>query len=522
MKKLWIGMAVAVVVLIMGGFALTRIAENKLHQALDVIPGARIEFKKVSLSPILGNLEFQDIEMELPDSVLEIANLVGTIESIKLERLSWMDLVRGQAHARRLLIRGPQAQVVLTGNLPEEKDSTAQPATPSFLKKISFSEFSVENGNFGLCSRKDALKASVKDFTFSIRDLGIQLPEGQVSYNDSSYCVAIDSLDVTDPDGLIRVLVGHLDTQDAGPVKAQSIHAYNCVPKEQLAEKMGKVAAMWFDAKLDSLYVSPLNIPRMATERRVEIDSVFVAAKSVVLFQDDRYLPAVPYTTFQESLNAVGIPLHIRTVSTQVPQFTFIWETTHVNRGTFPMQGIRIAINSIGNAPDNLMKLHVTSGHAPGSRVNFTLNIRNDKRETTSGSMLIHNMDISKLDGFTRPLFGATMKADIHQIDCSFKGDKKQMTSDFCMLYDHLEVKAWNDTTAPYQFVAKNSGVVSFLANLMLPKSNPHHAGKEPKRVEMVLERDPIPPYASYILQNLTMGMLYTVLPGGSVRKTQK
>lgn len=524
MKKRWIGIAVAVAVLAIGAYALTRIAEQKLHKALADIPGAQIEFKKVSLSPILGNLEFRDVEFTLRDSTHAVPDVQGHIEAISLEKLRWRSFVKGEAHARRLLVRGPVARLVLPAESgkPAQEDSTARAAQASFLKKVSLSELQVEKAAIGLCSQKDSLKMTARDIAFSVRDLCVLLAENRVEYNDSNYSFSVDSLDFIDPAGLSRVLVGHLAIDDAGPVKARDIHAYNCIPKEQLAEKMGKVAAMWYDASLDSLYISPLPLSRMMTERCVDIDSVYVAAKKVVLFQDDRYLPAVPYTTLQESLNAIEIPLHIRATRVQVPSFTFIWETTHVNRGAYPMRNVGIAINSISNAPDNRMKLLVSSGHAPGSRLKLTMNIRNDKSETTSGTIQVHDMDISKLDEFMRPLFGATIEADIHQIDCSFQGDKHQMTSDFCMLYDNLKVKAWNDSTAPYQFVAKNSGIVTFLANLVLPKSNPHQPGKDPKRVEVVFERDPIPPYASYILQNLTQGMLHTLLPGGSVRKTNK
>ena len=96
------------------------------------------------------------------------------------------------------------------------------------------------------------------------------------------------------------------------------------------------------------------------------------------------------------------------------------------------------------------------------------------------------------------------------------------MTEDFCMLYDHLSLHAWDDTGAPFRIVAKNSGVVTLLANIAAPDSNPAKAGKEPKKVEVSFERDPMQPYPAYLIQNLTMGMLRTVLPGGAVHKKKK
>ena len=151
----------------------------------------------------------------------------------------------------------------------------------------------------------------------------------------------------------------------------------------------------------------------------------------------------------------------------------------------------------------------------------LALSVRNDKAESTEGKLEIYNFDAGRLDPFIRPLFGATVKADMSQIVAEFKGDKSKMTNEFCMLYEGLNIQAWNDKTAPYQLIAQNSGFVTFLANLIAPNSNPASPGKEPKQVEVTFARDPMQPYPAYIIQNLTQGMLRTVLPGGAVHKTK-
>lgn len=514
-------MAIVVAVLVAGGFVLSRVANHKLHAALAGFPGARIEFRKVNLSPILGNLEFRDVAFSLRDTAGIGPDIDGRIEAIRLERLHWLSFIHGEARAERLLIREPEARLVLTGKTAEEKDSTEQAPPASFLKRIALSEVCVEKGKIGLDSRADSTMVAAEGISFSLRDIGIQLPEGLLEYNDSSYFVALDSLDYRDAAGLSRIQAAHLATADAGPVEALEMHLYNCVPMEEVAERMGKVSAMWYDVSLDSLYTSPLNIPRMVKEQRIEIDSVRLCGPEIVLFQDDRYPPAVPYPTLQEGLNTLEWPLHIGRIDAGIESFTFIWETTHINRGLFPLHDLRLSVSSVGNAPDNVMVMGIKSGNEQYGRLGLSVQVHNDKRETTRGKMQIYGLDAARLDSFVRPLFGATAKADIHQIDCTFQGDKNKMTTDFCMLYENLSLQAWNDKTAPFRLVSKNSGVVSFLANIVAPNANPSRPGKDPKKVEFTFERDPMLPYPSYIIQNLTMGMLHTILPGGSVRKAK-
>ena len=522
-RKVCIIVLVVAAVLAVGAFSVSRVAESKLRSALADVPGLKIDFKRLHISPIAGNVVIRDVEIALRDSTTANPDIEGRIGAIKLEGLRWRSLFHGEAHARRLLIQKPDARLVLTGQAQKEKkDTAAQSSEPSFLKVVSLSEVRLEKGKIGLSSLKDSLKASAEGIDFSLRDIAIQLADGQVQYNDSTYRMSVDSLDYTDAPGLSRIRVGHLATADAGPVEVQAMHMYNCVPQEQLALKMGKVAVMWYDVKLDSLYTSPLNIPRMAKSQRIEVDNVYLSSPEIVILQDDRFPPAVPYPTIQESLNSLALPLQINQINARIKAFTFIWETTHVNRGTFPLSNVRLAINSVSNAHNNVMDLGIKSGTKTNGYLDLSLKIRNDKEESIHGKMLISGLDATRLDSFLRPLFGATAKATIEKIDCSFKGNKHQMTDDFCMIYSDLSLHAWDDTNAPYQFVAKGSGVVNFLANLVIPKSNPSHPGKDPKKVEVTFERDPQQPYPAYIIQNLTMGMLRTVLPGGSVRKTNQ
>lgn len=520
-KRVLIGLAIFVAVVAVGGVVASRIAGKKLHKVLADIPGAKIDFKGVSFSPILGNLEFRDVEIAIADSTNSGPSIQGSIEAIKLERLSWKSLTHGEASAKRLVIREPEIQVVLAGKAPEKKDTAAASPKASFLKKVSLSELRVEKGRIGLNDQKNPMKVSAQGINCSVQDLGFLLAENHLEYNDSCYHFALDSLDYIDPTGLSRIQMAHLATKDAGPVKTQALHLYNTVSQEQVAEKMGKVAAMWYDVMIDTLTTSPINIPRMVQNQNVEIDSIYLAGPDITLFQDDRYPPAVPYTTLQEGLNSLDIPLLIKRIEARSTALTFIWETTHINRGTFAMHNLRLAINSVSNAPNNLMKMGIKSGSDTHGRLDLSLLIRNNKQESTQGSMKISGLDAARLDSFIRPLFGATAKADIHKIDCNFKGDKYKMTEEFCMLYDNLNLHAWNDKTAPYKIVAKNSGIISFLANLAVPNSNPSRPGKEPKKVEVSFERDPMTPYPAYIIQNLTMGMLHTVLPGGAVHKNK-
>jgi hypothetical protein len=499
------------------------VAKQQLKKALGNIPGAEVQIGKVNLSLLAGNIVLKDVTFSLKDTTNAGPDIEASVDAIKLKHVHWSRLFKGEAQADGLLIRKPVAQILLKAQKEQtpEKPDTAS-AQASFLKKVFLEKLQIEDGQIGMSSQADSTRVSAQKINVCVNELDLNLGENLFGYNDSTYCVSVDSLDYKDAMGLSRSQIGHLETTDAGPVLAQTLHLYNCVPPEQVAERMGKVASMWYDVQLDSVATSALNIPRMIKDKHVEIGDIHMVGKKATILQDDRYPPAVPYATLQEGLNTVEMPLTIKHIDAHLDAFTFIWETTHVNRGAFPMNNVFVTINSVSNAPGNVMELNMKTGRPNHGRLNLSVYTKNDKRESTWGTMKIHNLEAAKLDAFTRPLFGATVEANFHQIDCTFKGSKEEMHDTFCMTYDHLSAKAWDDKSAPVKFVAQNSGLATFMANLLLPKANPSAPGKEPKVVEYSFKRNPMAPYPAYLVQNLTNGMLHTMLPGGKVQLPKK
>ena len=521
LKITLICVAAVLAVLLIGKTIVRHVAVKNVRAALENVPGARIQFQDLSFSLLAGNVGLRDVEFELSDSTVSGQKIEGSIHAIELEGIKLRRLLKGEARARCLLIKKPVIRVTLDEKAPEAPEDTAISADASFLRQVFLSELKVEKGSIGLQSLNNSTKASVQNLGFSLKDIEVLPADKKVEFNDSSYHVSLDSLDFIDPDGLNRVQIAHLSTSEAGPVQARGMHLYNCVPMEAVAEKMGKVAAMWYDVQLDSLLTSEINLPRLAREKNIEIKSISVSGPKAVIFQDDRYPPAVPYPTMQEGINAVEMPLHIQEINAHFKDFSFIWETSKVNRGSIPMQNVRVALTSVSNAKDNVMGMTITSRLTGKGRLNMMVSTRNNHAETTTGKITASDLDASRMDSFLRPLFGVTAQANMQKIDCTFKGNKTKMAGDFCMIYNNLTVKAWDDKTAPFQIVAQHSGAINFLANVALPDSNPKIKGKDPKRVNIEFERDPMQPYPAYLIQCMTNGMLKTVLPGGAIKKAQ-
>ena len=393
MKKIFIAIAVAVAALALCGVVLSRIAESEIRKSMENAQGASLTAQKVHLSLLKGNLEIRGLEFAFQDSTSN-TGLTGSFDALKLSHIHWGGL---------------------------------------FKKTARFSDFTAENGEIGIDSRKDHVKVTLHGLNACACDIRYLFKE----------------------------------------------HDNSCI----------------------------------------EIDSIKVSGDKAVLFQDYRIPPSAQFPTIQESINAIGRPININSVNACFKAFSFILETTNINRGILPMHNVQVAVNSVSNSPDNVMDVNLKTGLPGKSRMDFSLKIHNDKPESTTGKYLLLDLDATKLDGFVRPLFGATVGADVHSIGCSFTGDKSGMNSRFCMQYNNLKVHAWDDSSAPYRIVADNSGIVNFLANLVLPNANPIAPGKEPKEVEYTFKRDPMRTCPEYLLQSAIYGAMHTILPGSRIHK---
>ncbi|MBP5539650.1 MAG: hypothetical protein J6X69_07530, partial [Bacteroidales bacterium] len=113
LKKALLCLVIVVAFFTICDLVLSRIASGQLRKALADIPGAQIDFKRVSLTLLAGNLSVEGVELALVDNTLADPLVEGRIEAIKLEGMSLFRLLKGEAHARRLLIRGPEARLTL-------------------------------------------------------------------------------------------------------------------------------------------------------------------------------------------------------------------------------------------------------------------------------------------------------------------------------------------------------------------------------------------------------------------------
>jgi len=121
------------VILVGVGFLINIVARQQLRSALNAIPGAEVQVSRVHLSLLAGNVNLRDVAFTLRDTTDAGPDIEGNIQSLKLQHVRWFRLFKGEARAKRLLIREPVARILLKAPQKEEPDTTR----PRILPKKS-------------------------------------------------------------------------------------------------------------------------------------------------------------------------------------------------------------------------------------------------------------------------------------------------------------------------------------------------------------------------------------------------
>ena len=112
--------AVAALVAVGHGIV-NRMAEKQIRETLANVPGVHIGFKDLDFSQMAGNVGLNDVEVELTDSTSKSPDIQASIDAIKLEGVRWRRLLKGEAQAKRLVIRKPEAKVTLPKKVKAQK-----------------------------------------------------------------------------------------------------------------------------------------------------------------------------------------------------------------------------------------------------------------------------------------------------------------------------------------------------------------------------------------------------------------
>ena len=508
------------------------IADRKLRQQLADNDRLTLTYDRLQVRLMEGYVSADNIYCSLaPVDTLLSDSLGQTFAADKLEvrGINWFKLRKKQLLIGHINVESPQVKLQFAdkskknNNIKpstEETDTTALDGKQEvFFELVRVHKISLSDGSVGIKKLTDKFSFSTDSVNIQVRDLCYDFVDSAFTYNDSVYELSLRNLNLTTADGLVNLKLAQLSNKDAGPLTLRSLRARNTCPKEQLANRQGKIPVTWFDAQIDKLLTSDVNLVRQIVRKDVNVEKVSVYGHSVQIYRDMQYPPKVPYPMPQEEIMNIPLPVHVGALDVHLPRFNISVTNDGSHVGNMHIDNISVSAQNFSNSKNNTMAVAIKS-RLTGGDLNARLTLRNDKNCSFAFNFSARDLRPSQLEDFLVPIAGTSAHCRIHSLDISSQGGSVMSKSNFCMVYDSMAVNIHQD--APIEKLAKSAGLINFFAPAVVYKSNPRPNTVEPFACETQNTRDPWQNFAMYLMSPLMDGMLHTVLPEGIYRMIEK
>lgn len=526
-KQRWIlisvlaGVALAVAISVGGlDVLVTKAVDRRLQAALRDNDKYNVTYRYMAVMLLSHTVELRDVTFSIPPA----DTITGTeapvqvhVKHVAFIQYNLLKLLKErQLHIYKVLVDEPE----ITINLPMVKFTDTIPENIP-LKGIDVAHVKVKGGSLHLSHTDNPMRLAVDGINLSLQDICYDLPAATLTYNDSIYRLTLANLDFTTDDGLFRINLGSLQTEDAGAIVAKNLHCYHTISKTALADKLGKVPATWADADITTIQTSPVNIIRQALAKQIDINSINVVGKKVHIFRDVRYAPKKPCPTPQDVILAMKLPVCVHTMQVTLPQLDIELRTQNIGKGLLTVRKAKGKLTNVTNKRGEKLHAKIHAELSNGGVGDVTMNMKMDKAGHFDFAADCKNISGSSFNQFLHPLFGLEASITVNSLTTNYSGDKRHAEGTFCMTYDDIQVHVFKEDT-PYQLMAQNAGAINAFAPVVLQRRNPRIIGQQPQSYRVSKNRDPMKNYADYLMGPLLDGVLKTMLPGYLVKTIDK
>ncbi len=411
---------------------------------------------------------------------------------------------------------GAEKSLTETDTVQVKKETSAQK-----LFAAGTNRFELRNARLRVKNVSNNMSARVENLNLTLHDICYHFDDKQLSYNDSLYELDLSGIGLTNFDGIYNIDIQKVATENSGAIYANDVHVWSPIPKTKLAELKGNIPTTWVETRIDSLRTTPLNLFAQAIDKQIVVDSVFIVAKQFNLYRDSRFDAKEPYQMPQQKILKMPLPVEIHHIDVRVPRCDIEMATTDKNCGQMALYHTHVTIDDFSNRHDETIKMRMLCRLHGGGFVDVSLNLTLDKHSHLYCLFKVADGTGEALNSFVRPLFGVTFDCNIDKITAEFVGDEHQTEGIFTMLYRNLVLHV-HGNESPYVFIAKNGGLINFLSQLVLPKSNPSKPNGEFRSYKISYERDEYQVFPAYLIHTLVNGVKETLFPGFYVKKRVK
>ena len=379
-----------------------------------------------------------------------------------------------------------------------------------FIALLDVENVLLNNASIQVKSSSTPFQMQVDSAYVYAHNLRCNFADSTITYNDSLYRFSFRNLSFVEPAGEYKVSIGALDTENAQALLAKNVAVKCIVPKEKLAEKRGRVAATWMDAQIDSIKLSSLNVIRAIFQQSCSVDRVEVGARKLDMYRDSRYPMKKVSRPLQLSLMQLKKEIFIGRLVMSVNTFNYQFQGKQGGVGKLSLQRLMLTANRVSNKPSNMINCNIKGLMGNQAPLNMQLSLDLNNLCTWNCEAQLKNLKMDTFNEFVGPMMGVGLKGNIRSVEAKYAGDSLEAKGIFTMCYDSVKIKVL--PTSPVPWLAKHARAVTDIANVLIPKSNPLHAKKDPKSYYLHTQRPMNKPYMFHLISPMIQGVKETLL----------
>lgn len=476
---LWVcGSIAAAVILFMtcADVAVSRIAEKKVREAIAAaeLPFT-IEFGHIHVLATTGYVEVDDFHFAANHKgVAGVDTLDVTVPHVSVGHIRYLDLIR--------------------------------------YRKVSINAVRVRKACLTYKQKGSKMLAKVDSASVVVTDLFYSLKDSTYGYCDSIYDLNVKHVSMLMPDGLMKMDVQNIHTEDGGPITLGRTHLRHTVGKRELSGILHEPCS-WLDLRLKSVEISPINPFREDFSKGLHIPLITVHGDEMLTLRDARLKPSKPYPMPQEVITSLSYPIRIDKVAFDMPKLNVEVLVADKNCGELQLGKINATISDFSNKRGSVMKV------ALGAEIGKTPIAGDFKmymNDACRFDMVLSGKDVetSCLTNLIRPLTAIELNCHIDSVRANYTGDKVKAAGTVMMAYHGVEGKVYKADEIPFKIISQNAGAIEYFVNHLIPKSNPRNDSKAPLTFNVEWQRKDDQPFPLYMVGPLIMGAVQTFLPG--------
>jgi len=510
-------LALGIIIFIGADVWVSRIAMNKVNQALTMLPEGKASCGLIQVRLFSGTVGIDDIRFDYrgePVHKKDTTSRPGVsiyVEHIELGRIFYSMMLKKEVLVSDLYVVRPRVELWLDDKHPEncfpkiEMDTTL--TFP--LNRAELMHFHLKNASMALHSLRTKLDVTADSCSLTAHHLAY---DSVFTYCDSVYRFSLDHAAILFPDGRMKLETRDINHEDQGSVIIGSTRIANTMPKNKLGDIV-REPVTWMDMQFEHVELSPLNPIRKALAQDLSLDQIDAVVKQMNIYRDNRYAPTKPFPMPQQILTSLPVTFLVKQANANIKAIHIELASTKTNIGKMDLKNIKAKVDNITNRRNAILSAGGTCPLNQGS-AQASFEMRMDKQCGFSMHINAKQINTNMLNSFVRPLVGMTSDCIIDELSTEYSGDKTQASGTFRMLYHGLKIQVHKEDDIPYKIITRNANTFNTLGNSLIPKSNPSSVDVHPRAYQVVWKRDEWKPFPLYLFGPCIDGVKKTFLPG--------